>query len=316
MEVQEITFLVNVVIVEGHMICSNCFEAEFKTVKKPYEIFINDEKQIIEDVEREECPLCGYSIFTHSQAIYLDKKRVIEEFGSKPLLTPFQLKMLRSILDLTLDQISEMLHIGRNTYGRWERGEVDITPSMNLLVHNFIDKMPIAKVNLIESFMDKEILSVKRKILSLNDKISLGKYLNEFFTLTGILPAIISQQVEISGDILRKIETHSIDIPSLNLDRVYSIAKFLKLSFSELAKMLRCSFEVFHSKDMVSFMHTRTVDTKSTLSKDEEDSIADIMEALTLNEEIGSKNSDISVIEEYIEQVQKIYYANAELEEV
>ena len=29
-----------------------------------------------------------------------------------------------------------------SSYGRWERGEVEITPSMNLLVHSLMEKMP------------------------------------------------------------------------------------------------------------------------------------------------------------------------------
>ena len=298
------------------MICSNCFEAEFKTMKKPYKIFINGEKKIIEDVEREECPLCGHSIFTHSQAIDLDKKRVTEEFGSKPRLTPFQLKMLRSILNLTLDQISEMLHIGKNTYGRWERGVVDITPSMNLLVHNFIDKISIAKVNLIESFMNKEIMSAKTKILSLNDNISFGKYLNAFFAQTGVLPAIFCQKIDLSEETLRKIETNSIDITRLNVEKIYSIAELLKLKFPELAKMLKKSFEVFYLSSDVSFIHARTVDDTRTMTKEEEDSIADILEAvIELGEEEGSKNLDSSTIEKYIGEVRRIYNDKIELKE-
>jgi transcriptional regulator with XRE-family HTH domain len=48
------------------------------------------------------------------------------------------------------DEICDLLHIGRNTYGRWERGEVEITPSMNLLVHNLIERVPDARAKVLE----------------------------------------------------------------------------------------------------------------------------------------------------------------------
>jgi DNA-binding transcriptional regulator YiaG len=52
----------------------------------------------------------------------LDKKRIHLEFGSKPILTPGQLKLLRRILNMNLEEICRLLHIGKNSYGRWERG--------------------------------------------------------------------------------------------------------------------------------------------------------------------------------------------------
>lgn len=161
------------------MLCTNCFDADFITVKKPYKIKINGVEKIINDIERNECPECGETVFTQSQAIALDNKRVELEFGSKPLLTPYQLKLLRSVLSLTLDQVSDILHIGKNSYGRWERGESEITPSMSLLIHNFIDRVPSAKVNLIETEMTKRILDTKRQILSSDNNVSLGKYIKD-----------------------------------------------------------------------------------------------------------------------------------------
>ena len=60
-------------------------------------------------------------------------------------------------LNMKLDEICEILHIGRNTYGRWERGEVAISPSINLLIHQFIERFPKARVNLIEAEMQAEL---------------------------------------------------------------------------------------------------------------------------------------------------------------
>jgi putative zinc finger/helix-turn-helix YgiT family protein len=130
------------------MICTNCFEAEYKTAKTELTVTVNGESHVLRDLDCETCPACGEITFTHAQSLVIDKKRIALEFGLKPLLTPDQLKTLRRVLDMKLDEICDLLHIGRNTYGRWERGEVEITPSMNLLVHNLIEKVPTASANL------------------------------------------------------------------------------------------------------------------------------------------------------------------------
>lgn len=124
------------------MICTNCFAAEYRAAKTELTITVNGESYVLRDIDCETCPACGSITFTHVQSLEIDKKRIALEFGLKPLLTPVQLKTLRHVLDMNLDEICDLLKIGRNTYGRWERGEVAITPSMNLLVHNLIEKFP------------------------------------------------------------------------------------------------------------------------------------------------------------------------------
>ena len=124
------------------MICSNCFKAEYKTGKTGLTFTVNGESHVLSGLDCETCPACGEIYFTHAQSLEIDKKRIALEFGLKPLLAPAQLRTLRRILGMKLDDICDLLHIGRNTYGRWERGEVEITPSMNLLVHSLMEKMP------------------------------------------------------------------------------------------------------------------------------------------------------------------------------
>jgi putative zinc finger/helix-turn-helix YgiT family protein len=123
------------------MICTNCFEAEYTTSTTELSVTVNGESRILHDLACEICPACGEITFTHAQSLEIDKKRIALEFGLKPLLTSDQLKTLRRVLEMKLDEICDLLHIGRNTYGRWERGEVAITPSMNLLVHNLMEKI-------------------------------------------------------------------------------------------------------------------------------------------------------------------------------
>jgi len=52
---------------------------------------------------------------------------------------------------MKLEEICGLLHVGRNSYGRWERGEVEITPSMNLLVHSLMEKMPGVREKVIKN---------------------------------------------------------------------------------------------------------------------------------------------------------------------
>jgi|SRR6185369_1303862 len=124
------------------MICTSCFAGEYRAAKTKLTITVNGESHVLRDLDCETCPACGEVTFTHAQSLEIDKKRIALEFGLKPLLTPEQLKMLRRDLNMRLDEICDLLQIGRNTYGRWERGEVAITPSMNLLVHCLMGKMP------------------------------------------------------------------------------------------------------------------------------------------------------------------------------
>jgi putative zinc finger/helix-turn-helix YgiT family protein len=137
------------------MICTNCFEAEYATAKTELKVTVNSESHTLSNLDCETCPACGEITFTHAQSLEIDKKRIALEFGLKPLLTSEQLKTLRRVLDMKLDEICDLLHIGRNSYGRWERGEVAITPSMNLLVHNLMEKIPGIREQVLGSESEK-----------------------------------------------------------------------------------------------------------------------------------------------------------------
>ena len=136
------------------MLCTNCYESEYIAAKTDFAVTVNGEKRILKDLDCETCPACGDITFTHAQSLEIDKKRIALEFGVKPLLTPAQLKTLRRVLNMKLDEICDLLHIGRNSYGRWERGEVEITPSMNLLVHSLIEKIPEVREIVLENIDD------------------------------------------------------------------------------------------------------------------------------------------------------------------
>ena len=103
------------------MFCINCNSGEYKTTKIVKEIIFNGQRVMISDVECEKCNNCNDIIYTHQQSLSLEKKRISIELKSKPLLIPEQLRLLRKILNVSLDEISDLLQVGKNSYGRWER---------------------------------------------------------------------------------------------------------------------------------------------------------------------------------------------------
>jgi YgiT-type zinc finger domain-containing protein len=70
------------------MICTNCFEADYKTTKTELTVTVNSESHVLRDLDCESCPTCGEITFTYAQSLDIDKKRIALEFGLKPLITP------------------------------------------------------------------------------------------------------------------------------------------------------------------------------------------------------------------------------------
>jgi YgiT-type zinc finger domain-containing protein len=58
------------------MICTNCFEEEYRPAKTELTITLNDEKHVLRDLDCETCPACGDIIFTHAQSLEIDKRRI------------------------------------------------------------------------------------------------------------------------------------------------------------------------------------------------------------------------------------------------
>ena len=238
------------------MLCTNCFNDEYQTATTAKEIVINGRPQAINDIKCEKCPSCGDIVFTHEQSLALDKKRINLEFSSKPVLTSQQLKLLREILNMNLDEICEILHIGRNSYGRWERGEVVISPSMNLLIHQFMERFPKARVNLIEAEMQAEL--EKAKIRYLTDSVSLGEFIRNVIQATNILIDIVCSRVGVKAGVMESIANN--DLPPESIPAVISvnILKFFHLTMDDLRRLLENTKEIQRLKRQVSFMHART----------------------------------------------------------
>ena len=238
------------------MLCTNCFNDEYRTITIDKEVVINGRPQTIGEVKCEQCPSCKDIIFTHQQSLALDKKRINLEFSSKPVLAPQQLRLLRKILNMNLDEICEILQIGRNSYGRWERGEVSISPSMNLLVHQFIERFPEARVNLIEAEMQAEIEKAKTRYLT--DSISLGEFIRNVIRTTNIITDIVCGRLGVTAEEMERIEDNDLTPESIPAEISANIIKFFHLTMDALRQLFENTLKIQRLKKQVSFMHVRT----------------------------------------------------------
>jgi transcriptional regulator with XRE-family HTH domain len=238
------------------MLCTNCFNDEYRTITIDKEVVINGRPQTIGEVKCEQCPSCKDIIFTHQQSLALDKKRINLEFSSKPVLAPQQLRLLRKILNMNLDEICEILQIGRNSYGRWERGEVAISPSMNLLVHQFIERFPEARVNLIEAEMQTEI--EKAKIRYLTNSISLGEFIRNVMRTTNIVSDIICSRLGVKAEDMERIENNDLPPERIPAEISANIIKFFHLTMDALRQLFENTIKIQRLKKQVSFMHVST----------------------------------------------------------
>lgn len=238
------------------MLCTNCFEEEYKTAKTELSVTVNGEKHVLRDLDCETCPACGDITFTHAQSLEIDKRRIALEFGVKPLLTPDQLKNFRRVLKMKLDEICDLLHVGRNTYGRWERGEVEITPSMNLLVHNLIEKIPDAPVNVLESERISAIEKANAELLG--QYVSFGEYIREVIAATRILPEVVCASIGMEPAEFIKIENNDLMPEKIPHEVTVKIAFYFRVPFDALTRLLNEMLRIFTMKSSVTAVHARS----------------------------------------------------------
>lgn len=278
------------------MLCTNCYEGEYTTKTISKEVLINGKVFTIDAVECTICRDCGDIVFTQEQSLAFDKKRINLEFSSKPTLTPPKLKILRKIINASLEEMSELLHIGKNSYGRWERGESVITPSMNLLVNNLIEKIPEARVNLIESEMKNAIEHAKNRIL--NRSLSLGEFLRSMLQMTKILKDIVCERIGIQMDMVEKIENNEIDPEAIPIEVSGNFIQYYRLKVDDLKNMMNNTIKIQNMKKRVSYIHTRSTDYRYANFKSS--NVNKIIENIIAKEASGQEKT---VSKEYIAKV-------------
>lgn len=227
------------------MICTNCFDADYQTVKTDISLKINDQVHILRDLNCATCPACGDVSFTQSQNQEIEKKRIALEFAARPLLTPVELKTLRGVLNMKLNEICDLLHINY-TYGRWERGEAEIPLSINLLVHNLIEKIPDAPVNVFEK---NRVAAIEKANASLlKSDLSLGEYLQKVAALTGLLPDVVSASLGILPAELARIENNVLPPERIPPELAARIAQYFILPIETLLHQLNEVQKITFSK--------------------------------------------------------------------
>lgn len=281
------------------MICTNCYECEYTAAKTELAVTINGVSHVLHELDCETCPSCGDITFTHSQSLAIDKKRVALEFGEKPILTPIQLKNLRRFLDMKLDDICDLLHVGRNTYGRWERGEVGITPSMNLLVHSLIERVPDASVNLLDSVRTAAIKKANTSILSKH--ISFGEYIREVIAATRLIPDVVCGLIGIETAELVRIQNNEVAPEKIAHEVTAKIAHFFGLTCDTLKKLLNEALTVFDMKGSVSTVHACTTCYGDKAVVMQTSSVNKILEKLA--QQKGARHSQQQVSEVYLAKV-------------
>jgi len=281
------------------MICTNCFNDEYETITITKDVVINGRQHAIHGVECNKCLSCGDIIFTHQQSLALDKKRINLEFSSKPVLTAQQLKLLRKILNMGLEDICDLLHIGKNSYGRWERGEVEISPSMNLLVHQLIERFPEARVNLIESEMVSEIEKAKDRYLS--NSISLGEFMRNVMKATKILPDIVSDRIGLKVADLDRIENNELAPENIPVKVVVNILKLFHLTIDNLKHLFENTMKINLLRGQVSFIHMRQAKYGKGILSSQSKSINKILEHYVMESDSTTKQT---INPDYMERVE------------
>jgi transcriptional regulator with XRE-family HTH domain len=284
------------------MICTNCFEANYKTVKTELPVPVNGIQRVLSDIECETCPSCGDMIFTHEQSLEIDKKRIALEFGLKSSVTPAQLKNLRRILDMKLDDICDVLHIGKNTYGRWERGEVEITPSMNLLVHNLIEKVPGAAVSLFVSERNTALERANARILS--QEITFGEYIRNAIEATKLFPAIVCDSVGIAPAELTKLQNNEVEPEKIPVDVAAKFVRFFRLNIDILRNLLNNALGIFEMKSGVTAVHARSTSYDGKAATIQDSTVNKILEKLAQKK--GGLQAKRSVSEDYLAKVNAV----------
>lgn len=281
------------------MICTNCLESDYITATTDFTVTVNGESQTLHDLECEKCPACGDVLFTHAQSLEIDKTRIALEFGLKLLLAPEQLKTLRRVMNMTLDDICELLRIGRNTYGRWERGEVAITPSMNLLVHNLIEKAPDAQVNLLQN--ERAVAIQKANASLLEQYISFGEYIREVIFITRLLPDVVCASLNIEQTVLTKIENNDFTPENISPEVTAKIVQFFGLTLDNLKRLLNATLTVFNMKSTTNAVHARSTSYDAKGAVVQTSTVNKVLEKLAQKK--GGEQQQQQVSDDYLAKV-------------
>ena len=108
--------------------------------------------------------------------------------------------------------------------------------SINLLVHNLIERIPDAPVNVFEK---KRLAAVEKANASLlKNDLSLGEYLQKVIDLTGLMPDIVSDSVGIAAAELDRIGNNLLPPERIPPEVTARIAQYFCLPIETLLSQL------------------------------------------------------------------------------
>jgi hypothetical protein len=203
---------------------------------------------------------------------------------------------------LKLDEICDLLHIGRNSYGRWERGEVAITPSMNLLVHNLIEKVPDAAVNVLETARIPAIERANAGLLG--SYISFGEYIREVIAAAKLMPEVVCLSIGMEYGELVRIENNDLQPEKIPCELTAKIALYFRIPLDALTRLLNEALKVLTMKSAVSAVHARSTCYDAKGATVQASSVNKILEKLAQKK--GPEQSQQRVSDDYLARVKTV----------
>jgi hypothetical protein len=172
---------------------------------------------------------------------------------------------------------------------------------MNLLVHNLIEKVPTAGVNLLEN--ERVVAINKANAPLLGQYVSFGEYIREVIAATKLLPDVVCNLVGIELAELVKIENNEVAPEQIPPEVTARIAGFFELPFDNLKRMLNEALSVFKIKNSVTSVHARSTSYDTKGAAVQSSSINKIVEKLAQRKAGSQEQAQVS--EEYLEKVKE-----------
>jgi hypothetical protein len=170
---------------------------------------------------------------------------------------------------------------------------------MNLLVHNLIEKVPTAGVNLLEN--ERVVAINKANAPQLGQYVSFGEYIREMIIATKLLPDVVCNSVGIELAELVKIENNDVTPEQIPPEVTARIARFFELPFDNLKSMLNEAFSVFKMKNSVTSVHARSTSYDAKGATVQTSSINKIVEKLAQKKAGSQEQAQVS--EDYLAKV-------------
>ena len=173
---------------------------------------------------------------------------------------------------------------------------------MNLLVHNLIEKIPDARVNLLESERISAVEKANAKLLG--QHISFGEYLREAIITTKLLLEVVCVSVGIEPSEFTKIQNNDVAPENIPPEVTASLANFFRLTSDGLRRLLNETLKVVDMKYSVISVHARSTCYDAKGAAVQASSVNKIMEKLAQKKR--SDQSQRQVSEEYLAKVNAI----------